>query len=116
MTVFDDLEQKATGQHRPNSMWEPPLSVSFKQHETGKIEPMGFATSKEYALSVTLVSRFWANQAQLAQAREVAERSLATMLYQDVLAKLSQIEHAVMDGDGEAAYGACSQLRSMLTR
>src|ERR1700744_2080282 len=116
MSIFEDLQQKATGQERPNSLWAPPLSISFDRRETGRIEPMGFANSKEYELSVTLASRFWANQAQLQQAREVAERSLATLLYHDVLGRLSQIEHAVINGDGEAAYAACSQLRSMLTR
>lgn len=116
MSVFDDLEQKATGQERRDSLWEPPLNVSFSQRETGKIDPMGFATRKEYVLSVTLASRFWANQAQLQQAREVAERSLATLLYHDVLAKLSQIEHAVINGDGKEAYQACGEMRSMLTR
>lgn len=116
MSILNDLEQLATGQRRANDLWGPPLNVRLLENKTGKIEPMGFATSEEYELSLTLVSRFWANRAQVQEARKVAERSLASLLYQDVLAKLSQVEHAIMDGDGRSAYTACSELRAMLQR
>lgn len=114
--VFHRLQLTATGMQRPENMWGDPLSVKLQQRETGEIRPHTLDANAEHELTLTLRVTFWANRAQLPDARKVAERSLATLLYQDVLAKISQIEHAIMDSDGRNAYGLCGELRTMLTR
>lgn len=116
MRVLDNLQEKATGMERPDDLWGPPLIANVAERETGKIEPMGFATRREYELTLTIGARFWANRAQVSEARKVAERAIAHQLYRDVLDKLVRIESAIMDGDGRAAYAACGELRTAITR
>lgn len=114
--ILDKLQEIATGSQRREELWGPPLKATVSEHETGGVEPMGFATRREYALSATVVATYWANQAQRSEARKVAERALVQTLYGDVLAKLAHIEHAVMDSDGRRAMQHCGELRELLTR
>lgn len=114
--ILDKLQETSTGNHRPDELWGPPMKVSTVEQATGKIEPMGFATRREYALSATFTVTYWCNQAQQRDARKAAERTLAQSVYGDVLAQLTHIEHAIMDGDGRRAYQACGELRTLLTR
>lgn len=116
MSIFDKLDDKLTGMRRPIQLWGDPISVKMAARETGNVRPYTPDANVEHELSATVLVRFWANSAQLPYARETAERALATLLYSDVLAKLSQIEHAVMNDDGPAAYQACGEMRSLLTR
>lgn len=114
--ILDKLQETSTGNRRHDELWGPPMKVTTLEEATGKIEPMGFATRREYALSATFVVTFWCNQAQHQGARKAAERALAQGVYGDVLAPLTHIEHAIMDGDGRRAHEACCELRTLLTR
>lgn len=114
--VFNRLMEKATGMCRGGNMWGQPVSLELRRRETGEIRPDTLDRNVEHELSAYIVVRFWANRAQLSQAREVAERTLANLLYHDVLGKLSEIEHAVMDSDGRRAYQVCGEIRAMLTK
>jgi len=115
-SVFDMLRERATGMERSEGLWQPPVSFSTAMSETGQIEPMGFATRKEYELSATVVARFWANRAQVDDCRKVALRSLSRLLYGDVLRDLDAIQHAIFDGDPKGALAHLSELRDRLTR
>lgn len=101
---------------RRENFWAEPVRATFEQKPTGEMRPHITSYNTEHVLSVTLAVTFWANSAQMSEARQVAERALADLLYRDVLGKLSQIEHAVMDSDGRRAFAACGELREMLTR
>lgn len=114
--ILDKLQEISTGRQRHDELWGPPMKVSTFEQATGKVEPMGFATRREYALSATFVVTYWCNQAQHQDARKAAERTLAQGVYGDVLAQLTHIEHAIMDGDGRRAFEACGELRTLLTR
>lgn len=116
MSVFDRLIEKATGMRKSENMWGQPVEMKIRRRETGEIRPYTLDANKEHELSATLAVRFWANSAQLESARKVAERALANLLYHDVLGKLSEIEHAVMDSDGRRAFQVCGELRAMLTK
>ena len=114
--LFDRLEERTTGAQRPDDLWGAPLCAKMDSRETGEIRPYTVDRCTEHELTLRIAVKFWANRAQYCNARNVAERALATLLYHDVLGKLSQIEHAVMDSDGHRAFAACGELRQMLTR
>jgi len=116
MSIFDRLQDKLTGVAKSESMWGEPFSMHMQQHETGEIRPYTLDRNVEHELAATLAVRFWANSAQLPQARVVTERALADLLYSDVLSKLAQIEHAVMDSDGRRAFQVCGELRALITK
>ena len=114
-TVFDALLDRATGMERPEQ-FSPPARAVVREDETGRIEPMGLATRKEYELSLMVTCRYWANQAERQGCKQNAERVLADLLYRDVLVELSIITHAVYDGDKSAALRMLAALQTRLRR
>lgn len=114
-TVFDALLDRATGMERPEQ-FSPPARAVVREDETGGVDPMGFATRKEYELSLMVACRYWANQAQRQDCRQHAERVLADLLYRDVLVELSIITHAVYDGDQRTALRMLAALQTRLRR
>lgn len=116
MSVFDNLEDRLTGMKRLNDFGSPVVALAIEERRTGKIRDYTLDANTEHELSAKLSVRFWANSAQINEARKVAERSLAHLLYADVLAKLQMIEHAISDGDQNAAFDWCGKLRSSITR
>lgn len=116
MSVFEKLEERATGMCRPDEFERKPVSIEFECVETGDTRPSTYTRQFEHELRLRLFARFWCNKAQFVDERQHAERVLANLLYRDVLEALDGIAHAVSDGDRRAALNRCAELRSSLTR
>jgi len=115
-SILDRLQEQATGMERPDALWGQPVAVAIKEDETGQVEPMGFATRRQYVLSATVEARFWANRAERSEARKAAISSLARCLYADVLHELAVIRHAIWDGDPKAALVRLGDLETRLNK
>jgi hypothetical protein len=101
---------------RPEEFMRKPGVFDLQERTTGKIRQYTLDRNEEYELTLTVGVRYWANKVQRADARQNAEAILARTLYQDVLAELSQIRHAVYDGDQMAALRRIGELESRLTK
>lgn len=114
-SVFDHLHERATGMQRPEE-FRSPVVARVQESETGRIEPLGFATRREYELTALVTCTYWANDAQRVDCRRNAERVLADALYRDVLVDLSAITHAIYDGDQANALRMVGALQTRLRR
>lgn len=114
-SLFGRLGDRCTGMERPDQ-FSPPARVIVREDDTGRIEPMGFATRREYELSLMVSCRYWANDAERQDCRQNGEHVLADVLYRDVLVDLSAIIHAVYDGDRAAALRMLTALQTRLRR
>lgn len=70
-------------------------------------------TRHEHELAIRVTVRFWANRAQLEDARRVATRQLAACLYGDMLGIIASLESAIMNGDQPEAMGWVGRLRKL---
>lgn len=111
-----NLRERATGMCRPEEFMRKPAVFELDEHKTGEIRPYTPDRNEEYELTLTVGVRYWANKAQRSDARRNAESVLAHTLYKDVLAELSQIRHAVWDGDQSAALTRIAALEQGLTK
>jgi len=110
------LRERCTGMQRPEEFMREPGMFHLDEQNSGKIEPAGFATRREYVLELTVGCRYWCNDAQHSEARKNAESVLADALYRDVLIELNGIRHAVYDGDRMAALRRIAALEQGLRR
>lgn len=116
MTIFDQLEDRATGMRHRDEFDREPIGIAQECIKTGEIRPTTYAYQHEHELRLRIYSRFWTNQAEFHDARVHAERALANLLHQDVLVALDGIAHAISDGDRRAALARCGQLRASLMK
>lgn len=116
MTALEQLRERATGMQRPEEFMRAPGVFDLREQETGATRPHTLDRNEEYELSLTVGVRYWANKVQRADQRRNAESVLARTLYADVLASLSEIRHAVYDGDKLAAIARIGALESRLTK
>lgn len=116
MTIFDQLEDRATGMRRRDEFDREPIGTAVECVKTGEVRPTTYAMQSEHELRLRLYSRFWANQAEFPHAREHAQRALSNLLYRDVLIALDGIAHAISDGDRRAALSRCGELRASLIK
>ena len=104
-----------TGQRR-ELPWRTRLrpALEIEQRETGRVEPAGFATQREYTVSLRVYTNFWANTAQVSQAREIAERTVVAALYADAIERLQYITNLIYSGDQDEALAAVLELKREL--
>jgi hypothetical protein len=114
--TMSKLRERATGMCRPEEFMRKPGVLELDERTTGEIRHYTPDRNEEYELTLTVGVRYWANKAQRADLRQNAEAILLRTLYQDVLADLSQIRHAVLDGDRKAALSRICELESRLTK
>lgn len=108
--MLNRLQERATGMSKPEDCF------ALTEVPTGDVRPMGLATSYEYELRFAVGVRYWANNAQLSDARKRAEGLLAHQLYKDVISDLYEIRQAVSDGDRINALRGIAELQSRLVR
>lgn len=99
-------------QTRRMTPWRLPLpSIEFDERESGATKLHGFDDQREYLMSVRCGVTFWANSAQLPQARKTAERLLMDTLYRDLLFRLSALENLITCGDQSEALESVIAIR-----
>lgn len=117
MSVFDTLQERATGLSRPAELPRIPFVVEMYKQRTGTPPlGLGFYTREEYELSINVAARFWCNPAEHDESRKYAEMRLASLLYADVITALGDIRHAVMDGDRKSAVTRLNELEARLRK
>jgi hypothetical protein len=114
--TLSSLRERCTGMARPEEFMRKPGVFDLQERTTGEIRPYTPDRNEEYELTLTVGVRYWANKAQHTDARQNAEAILLRTLYQDVLADLSMIRHAIYDGDRTAALRRIGELESRLTK
>lgn len=114
MSIFDKLIDRATGMRRRNSFFRQPVEVEIRDEPTGKIRPYVMDSNEEFTITAAVTVSYWANQAQRTDARRNAEHVLASFLYRDVLAGLSEVRHAIFDGDANDALAKIAELEGRL--
>lgn len=114
--ALSNLRERATHMCRPEEFRRVPAVFDLKDDKTGERRYGSMDRNEEYELSLTVGVRYWANDAQRADARLNAEAVLARTIYEDVLRALSEIRHAVYDGDQRAAIARIGELEKELTR
>ncbi len=102
-SVFANLEGRATGMLGYDEFGRPRMSCVLDDSATGEIRDYTPDRNEQFALRAVLTVTYWANKAQRREAREVAEKTLASLLYHDALLELAKIRQAVMDGDRSRA-------------
>jgi hypothetical protein len=113
VSIFQKLEERATGLRMASSMRQP-VAVQLECEKTGNYRPHTLDANEEYELTCKVRATFWANRAQRDDGRRYAERALAEILYRDVIEALARIEHAISDGEALDALRLCSQLRKRI--
>jgi hypothetical protein len=114
--ALSNLRERATHMCRPEEFRRVPAVFDLNEEKTGERRYGTMDRNEEYELTLTVGVRYWANNAQHSDARQNAEAILARTLYEDVLRALSEIKHAVYDGDQQAALGRIVELEQELTR
>lgn len=109
-SVFDNLTERATGMVGRDDFGRPPLSCVLKDDPTGQIRDYTTDRNEQFALTALLTVTYWANRAQRREARKVAEKTLASLLYSDALRALAGIRQAVSDGDRSLAMTRIADL------
>jgi hypothetical protein len=112
--IFNKLIDRSTGMRRRNDFFRRPVSVEMEDKATGNIRPYVMDSNEEFTLTAAVTVSYWANQAQRNDARRNAEHVLAGFLYRDVLAKLSEVRHAIFDGDANEALAKIGELEESL--
>ena len=114
MGIFDKLIERATGMRRRNEFLRQPLAVDMREEATGKVRDYTADSNEEFALTAAVTVTYWANKAQRPDARRHAEHVLASFLYRDVLAGLSEVRHAIFDGAANEALAKIAELEERL--
>lgn len=109
--ILDKIEERATGMQQRDD-WGPRLAVDTRETETGRIEPRGFATQKEYAVVLKLAVTYWANDAERPDARRAARMALGEFLYADLRQHISMLRNAIWGGNREQAARWLEELQS----
>lgn len=85
----------------------------MEARQTGQYKP-GVDACDEWCLELTIAVNFWANPAQLSDAKAIAEKALVHRLYADVIARLTDLELAISNGDRESCRFIVNQIRDSL--
>lgn len=112
MSIWNNLQEHQT--YRRNYSDFDKVRVSLEDDTTGNVRPHILDANIEYVLRAAISVTFWANNAQHSEARKIAERHLASVLYGDALGDLACIRSAISDGDRIAALRACDALEVRL--
>lgn len=111
-----DRFQYGNLENRRQLPWRHPLpTLEYSEKETGNADIRGFDDQREYAVSLRVSQVFWANRAQLQQARKYAEMALVDTLYKDVLRQLSIIAGMISSGSQDEALEAVLNLRKEIS-
>jgi|SRR5688572_3639128 len=113
MTILDKLQERPTYAQRASDFGRSVVAEMDCQ-PTGRGRQHTPDANEEFELSAKIAVTFWANNAQRANARRIAERVLLQRLYGDTLALLGEAEKAVFDGDAKAVLCIINTIRSKL--
>lgn len=93
---------------------DPWAKLNISHVETGEVQPMGFATQKQYLLEARAVVTYWANDAERPHARAAAQRHLAEFLYKDFQEIASKLRHAAFSGTREEVYALAGEISKLV--
>lgn len=114
MSIFTKLIDRATLMRRRNTFRRPPVAVDFLEEPTGRTKDYTLDSNEEFTLTAAVTVTYWANAVQRANARRNAEHVLASFLYRDVLAGISEVRHAIFDGDANEALDLLGKIEESL--
>jgi hypothetical protein len=106
MTILSRLQEKR-GDRMPDP-FAPRLIAEVKQ--TGNYKPYETSFNTEFRLTVTVEVTFWADQAQYAMAREVAEKILAETMFKDIIISAHKAMSAASAGNRNGVMQACADI------
>lgn len=104
--LIERLEDRVTGMQMPDGhlgLRDQPIELQQRERVLCPEAPGGFATRYEHEVAIRVTVRYWANRAQIQDARGVAIRQLSAVLYGDMLSIIASLESAIMNGDAREA-------------
>lgn len=112
MTIIDKLHIKNTYEQRG----ERPVKLRINYQDVGisRASADTFALQTKYVLSGEVFVEFWANPAQLEQAKRRAERVMLSHMYADSIRRIDDAIHGICNDDMELALSALEDLRKEL--
>jgi ribosomal protein L16 Arg81 hydroxylase len=108
MKLLHKLKAVATGRIKPD-WWR--LSVANELHEISQ-DNGNYRNQTEYILEVKIAVKFFANSAELHEARLNAENLLSQTLFKDALMHIAHVRQAVYDHDAALALSALAFLEA----
>lgn len=109
---LDELQERSTGLRRPV---RGPLHIETDESGPLAFRDNGLSEQSEYRLALRIEATFWANRAEYATARKIAERAIVASLYRDELRLVAIAMHAVSCGEPAIALQNLADLRNSLT-
>lgn len=113
MGILEELHEERLGRWGRDEFAEP--FAQFEMEKTGRGRDFTLDKNEEFALTAKVQVLFWANQAQLPEARKVARRHLAALLYKNVHKHISELELAISNGDRMEAMKVVCELRKSIS-
>jgi len=114
MNIFDNFELIYENFERVN-MWEecgPIVNFETKELTDYSIERNPF--QRKYRLQLRLHQEFWATDAELSHAKDIAKKAISEFLFKDILRGLTKIEQAISNSNKNAAYASITDLRKFI--
>lgn len=99
---------------QPTGMFGTDEFVSIDLVETGNQKYLTLDQNKEWRLEARLSVSFWANNAQLHDAKQIALKALYAGIYEDVWRLLPQLRRAISDGSKEQAFRIADMMESVI--
>ena len=105
---------KAIRAERGNNVRLDDFRAPVVTGETGAVRDFTSDRNQEWFLRATFEMRFWANEAQYADAERIARRTMMCHVYSDVLLDLARLKSAISDGDKAKCFDAIDRIESVL--
>ena len=97
---------------QPTGLRRPLVQVELDRERTGE-EAMGgpgFATQAEFEVTLAVRTHFWANQAQLNDASQIAVKTCLATINGDLLSTVAQLRQRIQNGDRAEALSLCDDI------
>lgn len=112
MSIIDQyFKHEPTGFTREDAFSRPALT-SLECKKTGNYRPAEYAAQDEYILRGVIEIPFFANRAQLENARNVAGRVLLQRVYGPMLGCMSELRHAIHNSDAHEALRIIDRMQT----
>lgn len=115
LTALEHLRERNTHYKRRDEFMAPEF-CTIMCAPTAAPRRYDTDTNEQWILEVMFSVTFWANRVQYPKAREIAERTLIHRLYGDILADLSELKLAIINGDKDACLQVCFEMEGKLTK
>ncbi len=104
MSIFDQAKTEFTGFCVVDAI--RPMEVVMESGATGNLKEFTTDRNKEWAVKLTFVQKFWANDVQRSHVQRYAIDLMAETLFADVRRELSLLRLAIESGDKRGAIEA----------